>query len=273
MLSGSVGPGFNISLRDAAGAVVSNPAPGPYAIEVDDKSDEHNFHLYGPGVDVSTTVEAIEQKSFQVTLADGVYRFICDAHPTRMRGQLHRRRRRPERRRHRRQAGTGGTITKPLRACRLDARPHERARFVVTLKTKAGKRVTRLKPGRYTILVRDRSSAHNAHLLGAGVNRKTSVAGTATQTWKVVLKKGTLVFQCDAAQGVDARHGQGRRRSGEAPASRSLRATRPSTSQTGPWVSTLCVSAEHARDRRRAPGSPRSSSRSKQRRAIAGETP
>ncbi len=67
----------------------------------------------------------------------------------------------------------------------------------ITFRTRAGKRVTRLKPGRYTIRVRDRSDFHNAHLLGAGVNRKTSVARLETKTWTVVLRKGTLVYQCD----------------------------------------------------------------------------
>ncbi len=198
--SGSVGPGYNISLRDAAGNVIANPAPGQVTITVDDKSDEHNFHLFGPGVDVFTAVEAIEQQTFQATLVDGVYRFVCDAHPTRMRGQF--------------TVGagggetggggggTGGTTTKPPSApvgstLVLTSGPG----FTIGFKTKAGKRITRLKPGRYTVLVRDRSTAHNAHLLGAGVNRKTSVPGTATQTWKVVLRKGTLVYQCDAHKG------------------------------------------------------------------------
>jgi plastocyanin len=199
VLTGSVGPGFNISLQDAAGNAVTTATAGPVTIDVDDKSDEHNFHLVGPGVDVSTSVEEIARASLAATLADGTYRFFCDPHPTRMRGQF---------------VvgagesgsgggtggtgGTGGSTTKPPTApvgstLLLTSGPG----FTISLKTRAGKKVTRLKPGRYTILVRDRSSAHNAHLLGAGVNRKTAVAGTATQTWKVVLKKGTLVFQCD----------------------------------------------------------------------------
>ena len=205
VLSGSVGPGFNISLRDATGSVLANPSPGPYLVEVADKSDEHNFHLYGPGVDVSTNVDTIEDKSFQVTLADGVYRFICDAHPTRMQGQF--------------TAGagdpggggtggggtggggTGGTTTKPSSPVGSTLLLTSGPTRVVSLKTRAGKRVTRLKPGRYTIRVRDRSTAHNAHLLGAGVNRKTAIARIETKTWTVVLKKGTLVYQCDVHKG------------------------------------------------------------------------
>ena len=95
VLSGSVGPGFNISLRDAAGSPVTNPAVGPVTIEVDDQSEEHNFHLTGPGVDITTTVEEIGKRTFSATLQDGRYDFICDVHPTRMRGQF--------------TAGTGGS--------------------------------------------------------------------------------------------------------------------------------------------------------------------
>ena len=47
--SGSVGPGFSISLRDAEGHAVTRVEPGEFEIEVDDKSEEHNFHLSGPG--------------------------------------------------------------------------------------------------------------------------------------------------------------------------------------------------------------------------------
>jgi plastocyanin len=196
-LKGKVGPGFSISLRDAAGNPVTTLQPGPVSIDVEDLSDEHNFHLTGPGVDVTTEVEEIGSKSFDLTLQDGTYRFVCDPHANSMRGQFtvgggggdtgggg--------------STGGGGTTTTPPSApvgstLVLTSGPG----FTISLKTKTGKKVTRLKPGRYTIVARDRSGFHNAHILGAGVNKKTAVPGTTTQTWKVVLKKGTLVFQCD----------------------------------------------------------------------------
>src|SRR4030095_7685394 len=86
-LSGTGGPGFTISLRDAAGNAVTTLAPGPVTLDVDDLSAEHNFHLTGPGVDVSTEVDEIGKRSFPLTLADGVYTFVCDPHNTRMHGQ------------------------------------------------------------------------------------------------------------------------------------------------------------------------------------------
>jgi hypothetical protein len=55
-----VGPDFNISLRDAQGVTVTQLDPGPYRIFVEDRSDFHNFHLFGPGVDRLTAVEQLE---------------------------------------------------------------------------------------------------------------------------------------------------------------------------------------------------------------------
>jgi plastocyanin len=69
--------------------------------------------------------------------------------------------------------------------------------FTITLRTTAGKKVTRLRPGAYTVLVRDRAASHNARLRGAGTSRATTVPFVGTKTWKVVLKKGTLTFVCD----------------------------------------------------------------------------
>lgn len=69
--------------------------------------------------------------------------------------------------------------------------------FTIELTTAAGKDVKTLKAGTYTIKVQDKASIHNFHLLGPGVNKKTSVAGMGTFTWTVTLKAGTYVYQCD----------------------------------------------------------------------------
>jgi plastocyanin len=69
--------------------------------------------------------------------------------------------------------------------------------FTISL-TKAGKRVTTLKPGRYSITVRDRSSMHNFHLTGPGVNRRSTVAEVRTlRPWVVTFRKGTYRYVCD----------------------------------------------------------------------------
>jgi plastocyanin len=68
--------------------------------------------------------------------------------------------------------------------------------FTITL-TQGGKKVTALKAGTYTITVQDKSSIHDFHLTGPGVNDKTGVGFTGTKTWTVTLKKGTYRYVCD----------------------------------------------------------------------------
>ena len=68
--------------------------------------------------------------------------------------------------------------------------------FTITL-TQGGKKVTKLKAGVYTFKIGDKSSIHDFHLTGPGVDKKTSVGGTGTSTWKLTLKKGTYKFVCD----------------------------------------------------------------------------
>jgi plastocyanin len=68
--------------------------------------------------------------------------------------------------------------------------------FTITLKQGA-KKVTTLKPGVYTLRILDKSSIHNFHITGPGLNKATSVAKVYTVTWTVTLKKGTYTFVCD----------------------------------------------------------------------------
>jgi plastocyanin len=68
--------------------------------------------------------------------------------------------------------------------------------FTITLK-KGTTKVTKLKAGKYKIVVRDLSNLHNFHLTGPGVNKKTGVTAKGTFTWTVTLKKGTYKFLCD----------------------------------------------------------------------------
>lgn len=86
-LDGTVGPGFEIQLtRD--GRPVTTLEPGTYALNVDDKSAIHDFHLTGPGVDVATDVSFTGKKTFTITLEPGTYRFQCDPHASSMNGEL-----------------------------------------------------------------------------------------------------------------------------------------------------------------------------------------
>jgi len=83
-LNGSVGPGFEISLDGTDGITA-----GDYTLVVNDQSSAHNFHLTGPGgVDVSTTVSEEGEKTFDVTLVAGEYRYQCDPHASSMNGSF-----------------------------------------------------------------------------------------------------------------------------------------------------------------------------------------
>jgi plastocyanin len=86
-LTGTVGPGFTISLKKA-GVTLKTTKPGKYSLTVADRSRIHNFHLIGPGVNVKTSVAATGSKTFALTLKRGTYRFICDPHATSMRGSF-----------------------------------------------------------------------------------------------------------------------------------------------------------------------------------------
>lgn len=79
-LTGTVGPGFTITLAKA-GKKVSSLKPGAYTITVTDKANIHNFHLLGPGVNKQiTSVPFQGTKSLTVTLTKGTYTYQCDPH-------------------------------------------------------------------------------------------------------------------------------------------------------------------------------------------------
>ncbi len=79
-LTGTVGPGFSISLVDGSGARVQHLEPGTYTLVIHDLAAEHNFHLRGPGVDQFTEVETKGDATWSVTFEDGAYTYVCDPH-------------------------------------------------------------------------------------------------------------------------------------------------------------------------------------------------
>jgi plastocyanin len=53
------------------------------------------------------------------------------------------------------------------------------------------------KAGKYKLVIADKSSIHNFHLKGPGVNVKTGVGAVGTKSFTITLKKGKYVFVCD----------------------------------------------------------------------------
>jgi hypothetical protein len=192
-LRGSVGPGFTILLADTSGNPVTHLDPGAFSLTVDDKAADHNFHLMGAGVDITTTVDEVAVKTFSLNLVDGKYTFICDAHPTSM-------------------AGSFTVGTSPPEAPPPPPPPSpvtSPTRLVITLTgttisltTPAGKPVKALNSGSALVTVRDRSAARGAQLSGAGIRRSTSASFVGTVVWKVKLSPGTLVYASNGKKPV-----------------------------------------------------------------------
>jgi plastocyanin len=87
-LNASVGPGFEISLTTEDGQPVETLAAGSYTLLTDDQADIHNFHLTGEGVDVDTGVGDTGTDSFDITVSEGTYEFVCDPHASSMNGSF-----------------------------------------------------------------------------------------------------------------------------------------------------------------------------------------
>ena len=169
-LTGTVGTNdsFQLVLTDAGGSAVSHVEPGTYTLVVHDRSQLHNFHLFGPGgVDVATPVEDTADTTFTVTLVDGIYTFQCDPHSfSGMRSQF--------------AVGTAG-LPKP-------------AAKVAASIVGSQARIGALRVGKAVITVTDRSRTDGFFLKGPGVGKKTGVAFTGKVVWAVTLAPGTYVY-------------------------------------------------------------------------------
>jgi len=79
-LSGTDGPGFTITFS------AKTVKAGTYVITIHDRSNIHDFHLTGPGVNMATSVPAVKTSTWTVKLKRGTYTFVCDPHRTIMHG-------------------------------------------------------------------------------------------------------------------------------------------------------------------------------------------
>lgn len=87
-LVGTVDNTATIALEHENGTLVTTLAPGSYELEITDSTAFHNFHLTGPGVDQMTTVPGQEAPTWSLTLAEGSYDYVCDAHQVSMMGHF-----------------------------------------------------------------------------------------------------------------------------------------------------------------------------------------
>ena len=87
-LSGTVGPGFTISLKRGT-ARVNVLKHGFYNLTVADKGSIHNFQIEGPGLDRAvTTVGFVGTKTVRIHLRRGTYKYYCRPHESTMHGSF-----------------------------------------------------------------------------------------------------------------------------------------------------------------------------------------
>jgi plastocyanin len=86
-LNGTDGPGFTITLTKG-GKKVTKLTAGTYVFKIADKSNIHNFHLTGPGVNKKTSVSAKGTFTWTLKLKKGTYKFVCDPHASFMKGSF-----------------------------------------------------------------------------------------------------------------------------------------------------------------------------------------
>ena len=178
-LVGIVGPAATITLSDANGTAVTHLDPGEYAVSIYDRSDIHNYHLFGPGVEQSTDIETIGMTTWNVTLTDGTYGFRCDAHPTSMKGSF-----------------TAGNVPPP-------PPPPTKLNGKVTARTislklaSTGSKVRSVVEGTFKVAVSDATKTQNFHLTGPGVNKKTGVKARKKVTWTLELTPGKYTYRSD----------------------------------------------------------------------------
>src|SRR5215470_1803457 len=151
-LTGVVGPGFSISLKNADG----------------------------------TGVRHLDAGAYDITITDGTYTFVCDAHHAQMKASF-----------------TAGNVQPPppppppSPAKKHSGKVTTKA---ISLKTGSGAKVRSLTAGKYKLTVSDTSKTQNFHLSGPGLNKKTGVAARAKSTWTVRLKAGKYSYRSDKSR-------------------------------------------------------------------------
>ena len=73
-------------VNDARDITISDTSltKGRYKIVVRDSTKRHNWRIYGPGVQKSTSVRGTGRWVWRVDLRRGIYTVVCDPHPTSM---------------------------------------------------------------------------------------------------------------------------------------------------------------------------------------------
>jgi plastocyanin len=183
MLTGDVGQGdgFTITLKDASGAIVKHLDPGTYTLVLHDHSTFHNFDFSGPGVAVTTDIEAVGDKTFTVTLTDGTYFYVCDPHSSQMKGSF--------------TVGAVATTPTPTTPSPTPAPPAAtKASASISGSASSFRPSSGLSAGAFAIVVNDKSAADGFRLSGPGISKATGAKFRGTVTWKLKLAAGRYSY-------------------------------------------------------------------------------
>jgi plastocyanin len=78
-LVGEVGPGYTIEVK-LNGKDLKTIKAGTYKLKVEDKASIHDFHLIGKGLNKSTSVSFVGDRTWRVTFKPGKVTYQCDPH-------------------------------------------------------------------------------------------------------------------------------------------------------------------------------------------------
>jgi Copper binding proteins, plastocyanin/azurin family len=176
--------GFDITLNDARGQKVAFIPPGAYTVVVQDRSRIHNFHLASNDdttVDFRTEIEFVGEQTFTVTFRNNTrYAYACEPHWQTMNGSF---------------------FVRPTTEPPPPPPPAPLRTLRASVSATGAVRVSasRVRAGRYRIVVTDRSRRANFHLLGRGVNKRTGMRFTGSQVWRVRLARGVYRYGSDRA--------------------------------------------------------------------------
>jgi plastocyanin len=176
-----------ITLTLENGTPVRDIPAGTYTVEVRDRSRLHNFRLSGPGVERRTDIADTGTVTWTVTFRDeSIYEYLSESHPDEMYNTF--------------TTGGGPPIPPPAPPPPVGATLYATVGSGrISFTTRRGGRISRVRPGRYTIIVRDRSRSHSFHLYGRGVNKRTRIRFAGTTTWRVTFSRGAIYrFRCNA---------------------------------------------------------------------------
>jgi len=117
---------------------------------------------------MSTPIGEKQETTWTVTIGEGRFAYVCDAHASQMRGYF-----------------LAGAIAPTAFTASVGPKK------TISLRPKSAL------PGPAVITVNDRSKSDNLHLTGPGVNKKTGVKTRGKASWALTLVPGRYTYKSD----------------------------------------------------------------------------